>query len=230
MRIEAVKGVDRIDGGDIHMGTGARENTDGEDGQDCHFADECDAQDRGGDLHVEEGQDRNARDHDQRQYRPGHVDAKPGVDVEIGEIGEAAGERSLEDRIGDHRAEAEAHAELAPQPMADEGIEAADGGDLARHRRIAHREDQQDDGGDQEGGRGPDAVAVADGDGNVEQHGGDRRRAGHRQEQHADESDGLGVKLVEIAAVGDVIAELARSSTTGWLGCASFHCRFSSPL
>ena len=230
MGIEAAEGVDGIDGGDIHMGTGIREHADGENSQDRHFADKRHAQDGRGDLDVEEGQDRDADDHDQRQDRPRHVDANPLLDVEIGEIGEAAGERGLEDRIGDHRAEAEAHAELAPQPMADEGIEAADGSDLARHRRIAHREDQQDDGGDQEGGRGPDAVAVADGDGNVEQHGGDRRRAGHRQEQHADESDGLGVKLVEIAAVGDVIAELARSSTTGWLGCASFHCRFSSPL
>jgi hypothetical protein len=33
------------------------------------------------------------------------------------------------------------------------------------------------------------------------------------------------MKLVEIAAVGDVIAKLA-----AWLGGTSFHCRFSSPL
>ena len=48
------------------------------------------------------------------------------LDFEIGEIGEAARKRGLEDGIGDHRAEAEAHAEFASEPMADEGIEAAD--------------------------------------------------------------------------------------------------------
>ena len=41
-------------------------------------------------------------------------------------------------------------------------------------------------------------------DRHVEQHGGDRRGAGHRQEQHARQADGLAVKLVEFSTGRDI--------------------------
>jgi hypothetical protein len=59
--------------------------------------------------------------------------------------------------------------------MADEGIESADRRNLACHRRIADRENQQDDGREQECRGRADAVTEADGDRRVEQHRSNRR-------------------------------------------------------
>src|SRR5256885_14175163 len=72
---------------------------------------------------------------------------------------EAAAERGFEHRIGDHRPEAGAESELAPQPVADVRGKAARGRDLARHRHVSDRKDGQDHGGEEERARGAQAAA-----------------------------------------------------------------------
>ena len=80
--------------------------------------------------------------------------------------------------------------------MADESVERARGGDVARHRDEADREQGQNDRCDDETSRGVDAVTESHGDGDVARHRGDRRRIGQRHEQHTEQADGAGLQLV----------------------------------
>ena len=52
----------------------------------------------------------------------------------------------------------------------------------------------------------------------LKQHRGDRRRAGHRQEENAGETDGAAVQLVDIVTFGDVDAVDQGSSPDGLEG------------
>jgi hypothetical protein len=81
--------------------------------------------------------------------------------------------------------------------MRDERVEAARGADLARHRHVADREDREDDGREQERGRGVEPGAEAGGERDVEQHCRDRRGAGDGDEDHAHQPDRVRLQPID---------------------------------
>ncbi len=176
-----------------------------EDEQDHDLADQPDRQQHAGQPDVEVGQHGDEQDHAERQPRPADVDAELGQ-LEVEEVGEPAGQRGLEHRVGQQRPVAGADADLPAQTVADVGVETARGRLLPGHRDVADREDHQHDGGEQERGGRADPLPEADHDRGVEQHGRDRRRAGQGQEEHAVQPDGALAELMDVLAVGDVEA------------------------
>jgi hypothetical protein len=79
----------------------------------------------------------------------------------------------------------------------DQRVEAAGRADLARHRDVADREDREDDRREQERGRRVEAGAEARGERDVEEHRGDRRSAGHGDEDHAHQADGARLEAID---------------------------------
>ncbi len=175
-----------------------------EDEQDQDLADQAEGEHGRGDPDVEVGEDRDDRHHAERQPRPADVDPER-VQFEAEEVGEAARQRRLEYRVGDHGAVAGADAELAPEPVADVGVEPPGCGLLPRHCHVPDGEHDEHDRGEQERGRRADALPVTDHDRDVEQHRRDRGRSGQGQEQHAAEADGVPAQLGYILALRDVV-------------------------
>jgi hypothetical protein len=147
-----------------------------------------DREDHAGDPDVEVGQDADDQHHGQGQPGPGDVHPELGQ-LQVKEVGEAAGQRRLEHRIGDHRGVARADAEFPAEPVADVGVEAAGCGLLPRHCHVPDGEHDEHDRGEHERGRGTDALTVTHDDRRVEQHGRDRGCPGDRQEESAAEPD-----------------------------------------
>jgi hypothetical protein len=119
------------------------------------------------------------------------VPAEPVVEVRRREVREPAEQRDLEQRVGERPADAGRQAELTPEPVRDEGVEAAGGAHLLRHRDVADGEDGEDDRREQERGRRVEPGAEAGRERDVEQHRGDRRCSGHRDEDHPPQADGV---------------------------------------
>ena len=134
--------------------------------------------------------------------QPVDVDAEPAVERVVGEVGEDADQRALEDDVGHRRQRAGGHAPHLAEAVGDEAVERAGRGDVARHRDEADGEQGQHDRRDQEAGRGADAVAVADRDRGVAGHRGDRRGVRHGDEQDAAEADGPGLQGVGVRRTG----------------------------
>src|SRR5260370_10195260 len=125
--------------------------------------------------------------------------------------------------MGDHRGVAGAEAKSPAEPVADVGVEASRRGLLPRHGDVPAGEHDEHDRGDHEGGRGTDALAEADDDWRVEQHGRDRSRSGHGQEQDAAEADRALAELGYVLSLGDVIVlglrdRIGNAGTLGHLG------------
>ena len=208
---EALERVDRVDrrGGDVVAALGEDPNV--HDRQDDDLADQREAEQPGREAHVEVGQQRDQADHEERQPEPADVVPVLG-ELQVREVREAAGERGLEHRVGDHGRERRPHPELAAQPVADERVEAPGGRDLSGHSRVPDREDRQDDGREEEARRRADAVPEPDRDRRVEEHGGDRSGAGHGQEQDAHQSDRVLVEEVDVRPRRDVVHRRAVGS------------------
>ena len=173
--------------------------------QHRHLPDQGDAQDAGRDVHVEVGQDRDQPDHKQRRPVPRDVISVLG-ELGRGEVGKAAAERRLEHRVRRDHEQPCRHSQLTPKAVADEAVEPACRGDLAGHRDVADREDTEDQRGERESSRRTDAVAVTDRQRRVEQHGRDRRSAGHGKEENAPEADRASMKLVQVLTLRDIHA------------------------
>ena len=200
-RREALEGVHGVERGRGHVPAGEQEDV--EDEQDDDLADQPDREHHAGDPDVEVGQDADDQHHGQRQPGPG--DAHPElVQLQAEEVGEAAGQRRLEHRVGDHRGVTRADAEFPAEPVADVGVEAARRGLLPCHCHVPDGEHHEHDRGEHERRRGADALAEADDDRRVEQHGRDRGRPGHGQEQDAAEPDRALAELGYVRALRDV--------------------------
>src|SRR5262249_59813796 len=87
---EAFEGIQGIERRTLHIGGRVREDADVEDEENEHLADEGDAEDPGGELDIEIGEDGDQRHHEQGQIGPLDVDTSQVVDLEVHEVGEAA--------------------------------------------------------------------------------------------------------------------------------------------
>ena len=197
------------------------EHEDVHDEQQEHLAHQGHAEQTGAQLDVEVGEDPDDGDAGEGIDRPGQVDVQERRERAAREVGEDAPLPGLEDRVGGHAAPAGRHAQGPAQPVADVAVEAAGGGELASHGDVAHREEEQQDGREDEAAGRRGAVTEADGDGHVAQHGRHGRGRGERQEEHAEQAEGVRLELLHVVAQGDVErfrgGAAPRRFRSGWL-------------
>ena len=151
-RLEGVDRVDRL--GHEPVGTAAGEQHGERERAEQHdLGDQGDAEDERGDADVEVAEHADQHDADQREDEPVDVPAEPAVEAEVGEVGEDADQRALEDDVGHRREDAGRHAPDRAEAVGDEAVEGAGRGDVLRHLDEADGEQRQHDRGDQEAGR-----------------------------------------------------------------------------
>ena len=174
--------------------TALDQHRDAQGQQQQHLARQRDGQDAGGQGDREVGQDRNDHDADGGDDHPVHTPAQWQQDVLGGEVGEGADQGRLKDDVGNGGHETGDHAPYLTEPVRDEAVERAGGGDVLGHGHEADGEDDQDDRGEQECPWRADAVAVSNRDRDIEGHRGDRGCVGSGHEQHAEQADSAGLQ------------------------------------
>ena len=113
--------------------------------QQDDLADQGDAQERRGDVDVEVAEEADDDDADDGDEQPVDVDVEPAVQGVVGEVGEDADQRALEDDVGHRRERAGGHAPHLAEAVGDEAVERAGGGDVAGHRDEPDGEQRQHD-------------------------------------------------------------------------------------
>ena len=123
---------------------------------------------------------------DRAPHLPPQVDPEQVVQDEVGEEPARRGRPRHEAVVAQHRQVGGRHAGTRADGLRDVGVERAGVDDVPAHLRVADREQQQRDDGQDE--RAGDPAAVADGD--ADRHDDDRRR--ERRHRGEDEEDDPG--------------------------------------
>ena len=134
--------------------------------------------------------------------------ARPVLDARGGEVAARAGHRGGEDDVAEGDQRGRAHAGHRAEAVGDEGVEPAGRAHPLAHLDVADREDRQHDRGDDERGGCGEAPAEHR-DRHVEEHGRERRRAGHDAEEDLFEAEGvLGEPAVQrVGGRGTVVSK-----------------------
>lgn len=119
---------------------------------------------------------------------PGHLQAQLILNGRLREGGEDPDQGRLEDYVRQAGQEPRRHADDLAQAVGDVPVEGPCRRDVAGHGDVPHREDGQNDGGEDVARRGARPVAETDGDGYVAGHRGDRGRRGDRHEDDLEET------------------------------------------